>query len=64
MRAVCAARAKGLTHKGVRRIVTEALAPLGDSWNSHTFDEVFVGGRWRRLNYDRLGQNILIRTSA
>jgi hypothetical protein len=28
-------------------------------WVSHTFDEVFVGGRWRRLNYDRLGQNVL-----
>jgi hypothetical protein len=22
-------------------------------------NEVFVGGRWRRLNYDRLGQNVL-----
>jgi len=50
---------KGITHKGVRAIAMEALAPLGDSWASHTFDEVFVGGRWRRLNYDRLGQNIL-----
>jgi hypothetical protein len=50
---------KGITHKGVRRIVTEAIEPLAHSWTSHTFDEVFVGGRWRRLNYDRLGQNIL-----
>lgn len=50
---------KGITHKGVRRIAMEALEPLANSWTSHTFDEVFVGGRWRRLNYDKLGQNIL-----
>jgi len=26
---------------------------------SHTFNEVVVGGRWVRLNYSKLGQNIL-----
>ena len=28
---------------------------------NHTFNEVFVGGRWVRLNYKTLGQNILDR---
>jgi hypothetical protein len=49
----------GITHKGVRRIVLQAIEGQDGMWVSHTFDEVFVGGRWRRLNYDRLGQNIL-----
>jgi hypothetical protein len=43
----------------VRRIVERGTAHLGNSWASHTFNEVFVGGRWRRLNFDRLGQNVL-----
>jgi len=47
-----------LTHHEVRRTVVRAIQP-GTGWTSHTFNEVFVGGRWRRLNYDRLGQNIL-----
>jgi hypothetical protein len=47
-----------LTLPGVRRIVRRAIPP-SQSWTSHTFNEVFVGGRWRRLNYDRLGQNVL-----
>jgi hypothetical protein len=45
-----------LIHNEVRRIAAEALTP---GWTSHTFNEVWVGGRWRRLNYSRLGQNIL-----
>jgi hypothetical protein len=32
-----------------------------DSFASHTFCEVFVGGRWRRLNFTTLGQNVLER---
>jgi Transglutaminase-like superfamily len=48
-----------LTHVGVRRIVKRAAEKSATSWTSHTFNEVFVGGRWRRLNYDRLGQNVL-----
>jgi hypothetical protein len=31
----------------------------GPGFTSHTFCEVFVGGRWRRLNYSTLGQNVL-----
>jgi hypothetical protein len=33
----------------------------GSGFASHTFCEVFVGGRWRRLNFTTLGQNILER---
>ena len=29
----------------------------GAGFASHTFNEVYVGGRWRRLNYGTLGQN-------
>lgn len=47
-----------LTLPGVRKTVKRAIQP-SKGWTSHTFNEVFVGGRWRRLNYDRLGQNIL-----
>lgn len=43
----------------VRDAIEEATEGLGESWTSHTFNEVFVGGRWRRLNFDRLGQNTL-----
>jgi hypothetical protein len=43
----------------VRRIVVSAAKRAGNSWTSHTFNEVFVGGRWRRLNYAHLGQNVL-----
>jgi transglutaminase superfamily protein len=48
--------AKGLTHNEVRPIVESALTTM---WTSHTFNEVWVGGRWRRLNYSKLGQNTL-----
>ncbi len=45
-----------VTHRGVRRTLLAALGRMGGSWSSHTINEVFVGGRWRRLNYERLGQ--------
>lgn len=48
-----------ITHPGIRRVLLNGLERLGSSWANHTYNEVFVGGRWRRLNYDRLGQNIL-----
>ena len=48
-----------LTHHRVRKLVRDAIEPLGDTWANHTFNEVFVGGRWRRLNYSKLGQDIL-----
>jgi len=50
-----------LTHATVRATILGALADLGDSWTSHTYDEVWVDGRWRRLNYAKLGQDTLDR---
>ncbi len=50
---------QGIHHPRVRRTALRALQGQEKSWTSHTFNEVFVGGRWRRLNYDRLGQDIL-----
>ena len=47
-----------LQQPAVRTRLTRALEPLKNSWASHTYNEVFVGGRWRRLNYNKLGQNI------
>ncbi len=49
---------QGLTH---RRVRWEALMGViaSEGFSSHTFCEVFVGGRWRRLNYTTLGQNVL-----
>ncbi len=39
--------------------VTAAYAHMRGSFANHLFNEVFVGGRWVRLNYDVLGQNIV-----
>ena len=47
-----------LKQPAVRQTLLGALSPLKKSWASHTFNEVFVDGRWRRLNYSHLGQNI------
>lgn len=47
-----------LQQPAVRRDLSGAIGQLKGSWASHTYNEVFVDGRWRRLNYDRLGQNI------
>lgn len=48
-----------LTHHRVRQTVRRGVERLGKSWCSHSFNEVYVGGRWHRLNYSKLGQNIL-----
>jgi hypothetical protein len=48
----------GLTHHRLRAQVVPPIRALTGSWSSHSFNEVFVGGRWRRLNYERLGQDI------
>jgi hypothetical protein len=50
---------RSLTNHRVRHDAILGTLAGGDSFASHTFCEVFVGGRWRRLNYTRLGQNIL-----
>ena len=48
-----------LEHNDVRRIAAAAASQGIHSWTSHTFNEVWIGGRWRRLNYSKLGQDIL-----
>ena len=50
---------KGLTHHRVRRDAFYGVLGSSGGFTSHTFCEVFVGGRWRRLNYATLGQNVL-----
>lgn len=50
---------KGLTNHRVRFDACLGAISGGNSFASHTFCEVFVGGRWRRLNYTKLGQNVL-----
>lgn len=42
---------KNLTNHKVRNAVFQAALSMGDSFASHTFLEVYVGKRWRRLNY-------------
>jgi len=50
---------EGLQHHRVRAIAMDAAAAGVGMWTSHTFNEVWVDGRWRRLNYARLGQGVL-----
>jgi hypothetical protein len=50
---------KGLTHHQVHRDAYLGVSAGANSFSAHTFCEVFVGGRWRRLNYTTLGQNVL-----
>lgn len=52
---------QGLTHHRVRSDAVLGVLSGGTGFTSHTFCEVFVGGRWRRLNYTTLGQNVLER---
>jgi RNA polymerase sigma factor (sigma-70 family) len=48
----------GLHHHRARRTVLLG-ASGARGYAAHTFNEVYVGGRWVRLNYAALGQNIL-----
>ncbi|MHC4470462.1 MAG: transglutaminase domain-containing protein [Planctomycetota bacterium] len=50
---------KGVTHHGVRAKIHPTLVRTGASFAAHTYNEVYVGNRWRRLNYQKLGANIL-----
>jgi hypothetical protein len=52
---------KGLTNHRVRCDACLGALSGGTGFASHTFCEVFVGGRWRRLNSTTLGQNVLER---
>jgi transglutaminase-like putative cysteine protease len=46
-------------HNRVRATIRHGLPDGHGDFSNHLFNEVFVGGRWVRLNYDTLGQNIL-----
>jgi hypothetical protein len=48
----------GLRPSAFRDAILDAR---GGGWTEHTFNVVFVGGRWRRINYSRLGQPIVDR---
>lgn len=48
----------GITHHRVRQTVLRGMERVRGNC-AHAFNEVFVGGRWVRLNYDKLGQGIL-----
>jgi hypothetical protein len=50
---------KGIRHHQVRVNILNGLRRAGRGFANHTYNEVFVGNRWRRLNYHQLGQNIL-----
>jgi hypothetical protein len=52
---------KGLTHHRVQCDACLGALSGGTGFASHTFCEVFVDGRWLRLNYTTLGQNVLER---
>src|SRR5262249_45391511 len=52
-----------LTNHRVRCDACMGVLSGGDNFASHTFCEVFVGGRWRRLDYTTLGANILRRNN-
>ncbi len=47
-----------LRHNAVRDVV-QTGASDARGFANHVFNEAYVGGRWGRLNYDRLGQNIV-----
>ncbi len=45
-------------HHRVRQTLLSGLS-TAQGYANHTFNEVFIGGRWARLNYSKLGQNSL-----
>lgn len=51
---------RALRPSPVRETILAGAAD-GTGWTEHTFNEVFVGGRWRRLNYARLDAPIVDR---
>jgi transglutaminase-like putative cysteine protease len=47
-----------ITHNKVREIMLAGLRRSGTGFTNHTINEVYVGNRWCRLNYNKLGQQI------
>lgn len=50
-----------ISHDRVRATMLAGLERCGGGFVAHTFNEVYVGNRWHRLNYGKLGQPILDR---
>jgi len=50
---------KHITHNKVREIMLAGLRRATQGFMAHTFNEVYIGNRWHRLNYSKLGQPIL-----
>ena len=48
-----------ISHNKVREITLAGLRRSGKGFTNHTINEVYVGSRWCRLNYNKLGQHIL-----
>jgi len=46
-------------HHQVLATIKAGLPHVSGSFANHLFNEVFIGNRWVRLNYDTLGQKIL-----
>jgi hypothetical protein len=49
---------ENLHHHRVKQTILTGLSGVR-GYANHTFNEVYIGGRWVRLNYAKLGQNIL-----
>jgi len=50
---------KHITHNKVREIMLAGFRRSRQGFVAHTFNEVYIGNRWCRLNYNKLGQPIL-----
>ncbi|MHC4643260.1 MAG: M61 family metallopeptidase, partial [Planctomycetota bacterium] len=48
-----------ITHNKAREIMLAGLIKSSQGFTAHTFNEVYVGNRWHRLNYSKLGQPVL-----
>jgi len=48
-----------ITHNQVHETMLAGLRRVGQGFTAHTFNEVYIGNRWHRLNGNRLGQPIL-----
>ncbi|MHC4501370.1 MAG: transglutaminase domain-containing protein, partial [Planctomycetota bacterium] len=48
-----------ISNNHVRQVVLDWLSGAGTGFTAHTFNEVYVGNEWHRLNYCKLGQPIL-----
>lgn len=46
---------KGITHNQIREDLLAALKRSTHGFTNHTFNEVYVGNRWHRLDYKSLG---------